>query len=251
MRRIAAALGLVLCIAFSARAGEGVYITLDGGYSSWNTDDFRTRLTKQNLGTDGATGISNTSLLIDRQMPDGAIFGLRLGYNIAGHVAFEGNLTVKPYDLFADTRGGAGIAGITARWFPLQGLIRPGRQFDISLNAGMDYVLSGGNGIHGPTVGCPSTPSATIPACSTGKIDNSGRGFDGTAVELGFTAELYPAKWVSIGVTPRYYIVDPVRYFVNFDNRDKGGAIPLDGTGFAKLLSISLSVSFHFEPLPE
>jgi opacity protein-like surface antigen len=247
MRRTAAALGLVLCTAFAARAGEGVYITLDGGYSTWNTDDFRARLNKQHLGNDAATGISNTSLLIDREMPDGAMFGLRLGYNIAGHVAFEGNLTVKPYDLFQDTRGGLGVAGITARWFPLQGLVRPGRQFDISLNAGMDYILSGGNGIHGPIAGA----ATGSPAASSGKIDNTGRGFDGTAVVLGFTAELYPAKWVSIGITPRYYIIDPVRYFVNFDNRDKGGSIPIDGTGFAKMLSISLSVSFHFEPLPD
>jgi opacity protein-like surface antigen len=249
MRRTAAALGLVLCSAFAARAGEGVYITLDGGYSSWDTDDFRARLNKQGLGNDAATGLSNTSLLIDRQMPNGAMFGLRLGYNIAGHVAFEGNLTVKPYDLFADTRGGLGVAGITARWFPLQGLVRPGRQFDISLNAGMDYILSGGNGIHGPITS--PTPAPGSQAAGSGKIDNTGRGFDGTAVELGFTAQLDTPQGVSIGITPRYYIIDPVRYFVNFDNRDKGGAIPLDGTGLVKMLSISLSVSFHFEPLPD
>jgi hypothetical protein len=237
MRRIAAALGLVLCVAFSARAGEGVYITLDGGYATWNKDDFRNRLNKQNLGTDAISGLSNTVLLVDKQMPDGGVFGLRLGYNIAGHVAFEGNFTIRPYDLFQDTRGGAGIAGITARWFPLQGLVRSSRPFDISLNAGMDYILSGGNGIHGPT--------ATNPA--TGKLENTGRGFDGTAVELGVTAELYPARWVSIGVTPRVYIIDPVRYFVDFDKRDTGGAIPLDGSGYLKMYSISLSVTFHFE----
>ena len=236
MRQLAAAL-FILCASAAARAGEGVYITIDGGYGIWAKDDFRTRLDKQGMGKDPVSGLANTALLVDRQMPDGGIFGLHLGYNIGGHVAFEGGLTLRPYDLLSDTRGGAGIAGIAARWYPLQGLLRPNRQFDISLLAGMNYVLSGGNGIHDPS--------------TNQKLDNTGRGFDGTAVELGFTAELYPAKWVSFGVTPRVYIMDPIRYFVSFDHRDEGGAIPLNGSGGLKFYSITLSVSFHFEPLPD
>jgi len=140
MRRIFAALVFVLCSAAAAKAGEGVYVTLEGGYGTWNTDDFRARLDSQNLGNDPKTGIPNSSLLIDRQMPAGGTFGLRLGYNIGGHVAVEGNVTVRPYDLFQDTRGGAGIAGLTARWFPLQGFVRPGRPFDISLNSVSKHI---------------------------------------------------------------------------------------------------------------
>jgi hypothetical protein len=240
MRGIAAAL-FVLCISAAAHAGEGVYITLDFGYGMWSKDDFRARLDKQGIGKDAVSGLANTALLVDRQMPDGGIFGIHLGYNIGGHVAFEGSLTMRPYDILADTRGGAGIAGLAARWYPLQGLIRPKPQFDISFVTGMHYVLSGGNGIHGPT---PNDSSTT-------KLENTGRGFDGTAVELGFTAELYPAKWVSFGITPRMYVMDPIRYFVSFDHRDEGGAIPLAGSGGLKFLSISLSMSFHFEPLPD
>lgn len=238
MGRLAAAL-LVVCASLAAHAGEGVYITIDGGYGTWAKDDFRTRLGSQPtpLGKDPFSGLSNTSLLVDRQMPDGGIFGLHLGYNIGGHVAFEGSLTLRPYDVLADTRGGAGLAGIAARWYPLQGLIRPNRQFDVSFIAGMVYVLSGGNGIHDPSTNT--------------KLQNTGRGFDGTGVELGFTGELYPAKWVSFGITPRMYVIDPIRYFVSFDHRDEGGSIPLAGTGGLKFYSITLSVSFHFEPLPD
>ena len=240
MRRFAAAL-LVFCAAAAANAGEGVYITLDGGYGTWAKDDFRSRLDRQNLGKDAVSGLPNTALLVDRQMPDGGLGGIRLGYNIGGHVAFEGGLTLRPYDLLGDTRGGAGIAGLAVRWYPLQGLLRPNRQFDVSFVTGMNYVLSGGNGIHGPTAA----------NSLAGKLENTGRGFDGSAVELGLTAELYPAKWVSFGITPRMYIVDPVRYFVSFDHRDEGGAIPLYGTGNLKFYSVSLSMSFHFEPLPD
>ena len=240
MRRFAAAL-LLFCASAAANAGEGGYLTLDGGYGTWAKDDFRRRLDRQNLGRDPASGLPNTALLVDRQMPDGGLFGLHLGYNIAGHVAFEGSLTLHPSDLLGDTRGGAGIAGIAVRYYPMQGLLRPGRQYDVSISAGMHYLLSGGNGIHGPT------PANTL----TGKIDNTGRAFDGSAVELGLTAELYPAKWISFGITPRVYIVDPVRYFVSFDHRDEGGAIPLLGSGRFKFYSVSLSMSFHFEPLPD
>jgi hypothetical protein len=237
MHRLAAA-ALVILAASAAHAGEGVFISIDVGYGLWSKEDFRARLQAQGLGNDAnGSGLTNTALLIDRQMPDGGIFGLHLGYNIGGHVAFEGSFTARPYDLLQDTRGGAAIAGLAMRWYPMQGLLRPQRQFDVSFIMGMDYVLSGGNGIHDPTTDM--------------KLENTGRGFDGTAVELGLTAELYPAKWVSIGVTPRMYVIDPLRYFVSYDGRDKGGAIPLSGSGGLKFYSVTLSLSFHFEPLPD
>ena len=56
---------------------------------------------------------------------------------------------------------------------------------------------------------------------------------------------------MSFGITPRMYLLDPLRYFVSFDSRDQGGAIPLSGSGGLKFYSISLSMSFHFEPLPD
>ena len=245
MRKIATAALLSFLLPAAARAGEGVYITIDGGYGSWgNKEEFKSRLATQVGNDPSVTGLSNTALLVDRQLPDGGLFGLHLGYNIGGHVAFEGSLMIRPYDILADTRGGAGITGMAARWYPLQGLIRPNRQFDFSLLAGMDYVISGGNGIHGPVTAQPDKTDKD-------KIANSGRGFDAMAVELGGTLELYPAKWVSLGLTPRVYVMDPMRYFVSFDNRDVGGQIPLTGKGSLMLYSFSLSISFHFEPLPD
>src|SRR5689334_17487101 len=95
----------VLCFSAAAQAGEGVYMTLDFGYGTWAKEDFRNRLNAQGIGTDPISGLTNTNLLVDRQMPDGGIFGLHLGYNIAGHVAFEGSATLRPYDILSDTRG--------------------------------------------------------------------------------------------------------------------------------------------------
>ena len=223
MRR-ATLLILLLAAAPAARAGEGVYITLDGGYASFSKDSL-----KKNLA--GQVGQQNAVLLADDQMPDGLLLGMHLGYNIAGHVAFEGSFALHPWDTLSDTRGAIGIAGFATRWFPLQGFLRPNRQFDISLLTGIDYALLGSGGVTG--------------------IPQSGRGFDGMAFEFGGTLELYPAKWVSLGITPRLYELDPLRYFTDFNKRDKGGQLPLSGNVGGSMFSISASVTFHFEAQPD
>ena len=223
MRR-ATLLILLLVAAPAARAGDGVYITLDSGYASFGKEALQKNLTTQ-------VGQQNAVLLADDQMPDGLLVGMHLGYNIAGHVAFEGSFALHPWSPLSDTRGGIGLAGFATRWFPLQGLVRPNRQFDISLLAGVDYALLGGGGITG--------------------INQSGRGFDGMAFEFGATLELYPAKWISLGLTPRIYEFDPQRYFTDFNSRDKGGQLPLSGNVGGNLFSLSASVTFHFEPQPD
>jgi opacity protein-like surface antigen len=235
MRRFALAAALLAAAAAPpARATEGVYLTIDAGYGLFNKDDFKSKIAPQ-VGTDPATGQSNAALLA-AQMSDGAAFGLHLGYNIAGHVGFEGSFSFMPRDVFKDTRGGLGIGSLDVRWFPLQGLVRPGRPFDLSLIAGIGYALLGGGG---------------ITDASGKKIANTSRGFDGTAVNVGATAELYPAKWVSLGVTPRLTWFDPLRYFTDFDNRDQGGQIPLSGHPGGSLFTILGSITFHFAPLPD
>ena len=229
MRRFALAAALLAAAAAPrARAGEGVYLTIDAGYGLFSKDDFKNKIAPQ-------VGAANATLLAT-QMSDGAAFGLHLGYNIAGHVGFEGSLSVLPRDVFKDTRGALGIGGLDVRWFPLQGWVRPGRVFDVSLIAGIGYAILGGGG---------------ITDASGNKVANSSRGFDGTAVNVGGTVELYPAKWVSLGVTPRMTYFDPLRYFTDFDKRDQGGQIPLTGHTGGSLFTILASVTFHFAPQPD
>ncbi len=231
MRRAALAAGFAVLAAAASPAfagGDGVYFTLDGGYSLWNKDKLSAKLSKY-------VSPSEVSLLVDQQMPDGAFVGLHLGYNVNGYVAVEGSFAIHPWSPFDDTRGAIGLTGLAVRWFPLQGLLRPNRQFDFSILGGIDYMLMGGGGISGPS----------------GAIDNTGRGFDGIATEFGGTFELYPAKVISIGVTPRIYFLDPARFFRSFNKRDQGGATDLGGGNGGSLLSIALSITFHFEPIPD
>jgi len=53
----------VLCASAAAHAGEGVYITIDGGYGTWAKDDFRSRLDKQGMGKDPVSGLGNKGAL--------------------------------------------------------------------------------------------------------------------------------------------------------------------------------------------
>jgi hypothetical protein len=239
MRR-AVLLLLLLAAAPAARAGEGVYITIDGGYSVWNKDTFKSNLAKQ-------VGTANASLLVDNQMPDGGIFGLHLGYNMGGHVAIETGIQLHPWSILGNDRGAVGAVGVATRWFPLQGLVKPGRQVDFSLLAGVNYFLHGGNGI-----ACSADPTkCPANAAGTDMQPNTGRGFDGMAFEFGGTFELYPAKWVSLGLTPRIYNLKPLRYFTDFNHRDAGGQQALQANVGGALLGLTLSVTFHFEPQPD
>src|SRR5438128_5742175 len=226
MRRAALALPfLVAASALPARAGsEGVYLTIDGGYSLWNKDGLVKKLSR-------SVSQDDVKLLVDNQMPDGGFFALHLGYNVGGHVAIEGSFAMHPWDPFAETRGAVGITGLALRWFPLQGLLRPNRQFDFSFIAGINYMLMGGGGLTAP---------------GGGTIDNTGRGFDGIATEFGTTIELYPSKVISLGITPRIYFMDPARYFISFNDRDKGRSVALGSGNGGSMFSIAASISFHF-----
>ena len=228
MRRAVLALLFLAATAPAYAGSEGVYLTIDGGYSLWNKEGLKSKLSRSISGAD-------VSLLTDQQMPDGGFFALHLGYNIGGHVGIEGSFALHPWAPFNDTRGGVGFTGLAVRWFPLQGLLRPNRQFDFSLIGGINYMLMGGGGI--TVAGAP--------------VDNSGRGFDGIATEFGTTLELYPSKVISLGLTPRIYFMDPARYFTSFNKRDSGGSVALGGGGGGSMFSISLSVTFHFEPIPD
>jgi Outer membrane protein beta-barrel domain len=229
MRRAALALLVLAAAAAPAYAGsDGVYLTLDGGYALWNKDGLSKKLAR-------SISPADVSLLVDKQMPDGGFFGLHLGYNISGHVGIEGSFAIHPWSPFDETRGGAGFMGLALRWFPLQGLLKPSRQFDISLLAGINYMLMGGGGIQVNGV----------------SVDNSGRGFDGIATEFGLSFELYPSKVISLGLTPRIYFLDPARYFTSFNKRNEGGSVALGGGGGGSMFTISFSVSFHFEPIPD
>ena len=231
MRRaaaLAAAAASALATAPARAGSDGVYLGIDAGYALWNKDALKTKLGKY-------VQPDQVELLTERQMPDGGTIAFHLGYNINGYVAIEGNFWMHFWEPFSETRGGIGVPGLAVRWFPLQGLLRPNRQFDFSVFAGVNYFLQGGGGLQE----------------GGNQVENSGRGIDGLATEFGGTIELYPSKTVSLGITPRVHLLDPARYFRSFNRRDRGGANQLAEGQAGNIVSINLSVTFHFEPIPD
>jgi hypothetical protein len=210
MRTVAVLLMLVAA-APAARAAEGAYLTVEGGYGMWND----TSSIQKNVGAQVGIGLDNARLLKD-QLSNGANFGLYLGYDIGGAVAVELGAGTLPY-----LSGGSGVAtmaGLAARWHPLTFFVPAVRAYDLSLLLGFDYqwMRMGGD---------------------------TGRGLDGIAYQIGGTVELYPTKSISLGFTPRYYILRTIQFI-----GDSGNKLPLTGNVGGSFLSIALSITFHFAP---
>jgi hypothetical protein len=219
MRR-AVLLLLLLAAAPAARAADGVFLTLEGSYGLFGDKDALQQ------GLSSQVGAANASLLVDKELQDGFGSGLYLGYNVGGYAAIELGAGVHPWNLISGAgRGFVTFGGAAVRWFPLQGLVSPGRLYDLSLLVGVDYLLSD-----------QAAPDSATP----------GRGLEGLAVQVGGTLELYPVRSVSIGLTPRYYSLHPIRYITDLGNRGAGGAIPLTGSVGGSFLSVAVSVTFHF-----
>ncbi len=163
---------------------------------------------------------------------------MHLGYNIGGHIGIEGSFAIRGWNVLSEDSAAAWAwsvsppAGSRCRAWSSRAASSTSRS-----SGGIDYFLMGSNGV--------------IPAGQTDPTPNTGRGLDGMAFEFGATFELYPARWVSLGITPRLYELQPQRYFTDYNHRDTGGQTALDGNIGGSILSITLSVTFHFEPLPD
>ncbi len=224
--------GLVaLLVAAPAFAGEGPQIGLQVGYGFWNTRALHDKL----QGTD-AVGKQLADQLTDPlNMGDGGTYILQLGYNIMGHVAVEAQVTVHPWyllDTFTDStgshakRGLFGVGSGIVTWYPLQSLMRPDRTYDFSLYGGIGYGLFGG--------GKPFE-----------------LGMDGMVSEFGGTAEIYVRPWLSIGITPRLYLLQMQRFIVNFNTRDSGGAIYVPNASGGWFFATTASFILHLSPVQQ
>ena len=243
MRRLFA-LAVVALLAAPASANEGPQVGIQLGYGWWNLGKLESRLAQG----DGVGPQFAKQLTDPRNVADGGTYVINIGYNILGHVALEGQLTAHPWMLF-DTydcpgnpdcapseqtgttththarRGGFGVASGIVTWYPLESLVRPDRTFDLSLYGGLGYGIFGG--------GKPFQ-----------------LGMDGMVTEVGGTLEVYPAPWISLGVTPRLYMLDMQRFLTSYDNRDSGGGINVPGAaGLGSFFAITGSIVLHFQPV--
>ncbi len=244
MRSLLVALAVSL-VAGRAAANEGPQVGIQAGYGFWNLAPLRDK-----LAGPGGVGPTFANQLVDpRNVSDGGVYVIQIGYNILGHVAAEAQLTIHPWSVFDSytcpaspdctaaqkdegnqkdhpRRGGFGVASGIVTYYPLQSLIRPDRTFDVSLYAGIGYGIFGG--------GKPIE-----------------LGMDGVVTELGGTLEVYPAPWISLGVTPRFYLLDMHRFIVNYNERDHGGAMNTPDAHGGNFIAITGSIVLHFQPVQQ
>src|SRR5258708_32865720 len=111
MRRAAAVL-LLLAAAPAARAGQGMYFTLEGGYSAFTMKS----ALKQNLTPQ--VGAQNAAMLTDNQMPSGSLFGMHLGYNIGGPAGVGAHFATRIWSPPDTNPGPLRPGGVGARRVP-------------------------------------------------------------------------------------------------------------------------------------
>lgn len=215
MSRLVSALVLSLATlaALPARAGEGFVIGLEPVTGTWDAPAqtvFETSCANNQCLHPGT--IAAFTSPIDGQRRQG--LNLHLGWNIKGHAAVEAVLHSSTWEPFSQSRGGAGMAGLRATWFPAQ-LFFEGekRVWDAGLELGGGYSIAGG-------------PSF---------------GMDGYYLAFGVLGEWYPAPWFSLGLGYRYLSNAWSSFILNFNHNQRW-----DTPGFtAGYSTFFLAFNFH------
>jgi hypothetical protein len=204
------AFAIVLCTSSRASAVSGFMLGLEFGGGPWSVNS-----------SDIVTKSNNNPALLEGQPAAFAAplnegwnpsLNLHLGWNILGHVAVEAAFNTSFWSVTTASRGGSGLVGGRATWYPLQ-IFLPHRIFDVGIELGGGYSIAGG-----PQYG-----------------------MDGGYFQFGLTAEYYPTPNVSIGAFYRFYQPHWDRFFLDYNN-NVSAATP----GFtASLNTIGITATIH------
>lgn len=187
----------------------GLLFGLQYGFGSWGYD--RARLEQQ-------VGPGDAAIFLD-DLKNTHTATLKLGYNILGHATVGADFTATGWNVFDASRGGAGFLVGSVRWHPLE-LVwlekdRP-VPLDASLFAGLGYGIVGQR-----------------------------RGMDGMVWEVGFEAEYYLNRLLSLGLFARGVLPQWNALYIDYDNRI---TVPLDGGWSGNFWSYGMMATFRFEP---
>lgn len=213
MRNVTAGLVLAVLLAAGKPAGavNGFVIGLEGQRGSWNADP----VTLSESGsiplgdavafTHPLHGLSTNGL------------NLHLGWNVLGWVAIEAALQTSFWTpLESATRGGVGLVGGRATYFPLQHWLLPERPIDVGLELGAGYAIAGG-----PTFG-----------------------MSGMYVSTAASVEYYPVPWFSLAIGYRHYFAPLSTFYYDFN-----AGVTQDVDGFtAGWGTLFLATNFHLAP---
>lgn len=213
MRPLPSALLLVATLVLSpltARASGGLVFGLELTGGPWSAP---------NDALSDATGMpafdtQNFTSALDGQFRTGV--NLHLGWNVLGHAAVEAALQTSFWDVLSGDRGGVGLVGGRATWYPMQLFLEPDRAYDAGVELGYGWSIGG---------------VAKKPA----------RGMDGNYFSVGVTGEYRFAQKFGVGLFYRYFHAGWNKYHTDFDNGQFASA-----DGFAAgWHSLGLSLTLH------
>lgn len=214
--RFAALLALLLAFAPRARAVEGFTVGLDLARGGWSVDEGSlVSASREAVNPFAARGFASPLTSASRNGVH-----LHMGWNILGHALLEFAFQTSFWEAFdSNQRGGVGLVGGRATYFPLEYLLhQPRRQYDLGVELGGGYALGGGN-------------------------DGLGNAFgmDGKYLQFGLTGEWYAATWFSLSIGWRYFMPFWDRFYYDFNH-----SVTVPVSGFhAGWNTVNLGFNFH------
>lgn len=166
----------------------------------------------------GQVGQDNASLFITDAVT-GHTVSLRAGYNILGHASLGVDLTATGWDITTTGRGGGGFVTGYVAWHPLElvWLKKEARPIglDVSTLFGVGYGIMGER-----------------------------RGMDGAAVQWGFNADYFFARYFGLGLFAKGTFPLWDKFYIDYNNRELPGntiTVPRGPGGSFWTLGISMT----------
>ena len=174
----------------------GVIFGLQYGPGFWSFDrSFINSQVPATYGNQFLADLQNTHTL-----------GVRLGYNILGHVSLEANLVATGWNLSDSSRGGGGILTGILAWHPLELIFIKKERRPIALDASIFF--GAGYGIIGQSVG-----------------------MDGLVWQWGMTVDYWFNRFVGLGAFVRGSFPRFGALYINYDQRNApGNTFPMPNT---------------------
>ncbi len=148
--------------------------------------------------------------------------GVRLGYNILGHVSLEANLVATGWNLSQTTRGGGGILTGILAWHPLELIFIKKERRPIAIDASIFF--GAGYGIVGQRIG-----------------------MDGLVWQWGMTVDYWFNRFVGLGVFIRGTFPRWGSMYLDYDNRSApGNTLKLVNTSGGQFWHPGFELLFRF-----
>lgn len=179
------ALVAVFALALPASAKNGLVLGFEAQRGTWD-------LNPATLSEKGGIPLATAEAFTDPLHAQGTNgLNLHIGWNVLGYAAVEAVLQSGFWEPLEDNlRGGIGLLGARATYFPAQHFFPNDRLWDVGVEVGGGYAIAGG-----PTYG-----------------------MDGKFISGALVGMFYATPWLSVSAGYRHYVTSLNRFFFDYAN---------------------------------